>query len=156
MEALAARAGTRLVHVPYSGSGPAMMAVLSGDVDLACLPAAAVLPQIKAGKVKPLAVATAHRSSALPDVPTLEEAGLKNVYGDAWMGFIAPAKTPAPILERLHDEIAAVLEEPDVKQKLRMQEMDVVADTPDEFRAVMKADVERWKPVIEKNHITLD
>jgi len=156
MEALAARAGTTLVHVPYNGSGAAMMALLSGDVDLACLPAAAVMPQIRAGKVKPLAVATAKRSSALPDVPTLEEAGLKNVYGDAWMGFIAPAKTPAPILERLHDELVAVLEEPEVREKLRAQLMDVVADTPDQFRAVMKADVERWKPVIEKNHITLD
>jgi len=156
MEAFAARAGTTLVHVPYNGSGAAMMALLSGDVDLACLPAAAVMPQIRAGKVKPLAVATAKRSSALPDVPTLEEAGLKNVYGDAWMGFIAPAKTPAPILERLHDELVAVLEEPEVREKLRAQLMDVVADTPDQFRAVMKADVERWKPVIEKNHITLD
>ena len=156
MEALAARAGTTLVHVPYNGSGPATMALLSGDVDLACLPAAAVMPQIKAGKVKPLAVATAKRSSALPDVPTLEEAGLKNVYGDAWMGFVAPAKTPGPILKRLHDEIVAVLQEPEVRDKLRAQLMDVVADTPDQFRAVMKADVERWKPVIEKNHITLD
>ena len=156
MEALAARAGTTLVHVPYSGSGPAMMALLSGDVDLACLPAAAVMPQIKAGKVKLLAVATARRSSALPGVPTLEEAGLKNVYGDAWMGFVAPAKTPAPILHRLHDELVAVLNEPEVREKLRTQLMDVVADTPDQFRAVMKADVERWKPVIEKNHITLD
>ena len=156
MEALAARAGTTLVHVPYNGSGPAMMALLSGDVDLACLPAAAVMPQIKAGKVRPLAVATAKRSSALPDVPTLEEAGLENVYGDAWMGFIAPAKTPPAILERLHDELVAVLGEPAVRDKLHAQLMDVVADTPDQFRAVMKADVERWKPVIEKNHITLD
>ena len=156
MEALAARAGTTLVHVPYNGSGPAMMALLSGDVDLACLPAAAVMPQIRAGKVRPLAVATAKRSGALPDVPTLEEAGLENVYGDAWMGFIAPAKTPAPILKRLHDELVAVLDEPEVRDKLRAQLMDVVADTPDQFRAVMKADAERWKPVIEKNHITLD
>jgi tripartite-type tricarboxylate transporter receptor subunit TctC len=133
-----------------------MMALLSGEVDLACLPAAAVMPQIRAGKVTPLAVATAKRSSALPDVPTLEEAGLKNVYGDAWMGFVAPAKTPAPILQRLHDELVAVLDEREVREKLHAQLMDVVADTPDEFRAVMKADAERWKPVIEKNHIRLD
>jgi tripartite-type tricarboxylate transporter receptor subunit TctC len=156
MEALAARAGTQLVHVPYSGSSPAVLALLSGDVDLACLPAAAVMPQVKAGKLKPVAVATAKRSRALPDVPTLAEAGLENVYADAWMGFIVPAKTPAPIVQRLHAEITRILEEADVREKLHGQFMDVVADTPDEFRAVMKADVERWKPVIEKNHITLD
>jgi tripartite-type tricarboxylate transporter receptor subunit TctC len=156
MEALAARAGTQLVHVPYSGSAPALMALISGDVDLACLPAAAVMPQIKAGKLKAIAVATAKRASALPEVPTLAEAGIENVYGDAWMGFVVPAKTPAPIVKRLHDEIVAVLGEPGVRQKLQAQYMDVVADTPAEFRGVMKADVARWKPVIEKNHITLD
>jgi tripartite-type tricarboxylate transporter receptor subunit TctC len=156
MEALAARAGTTLVHVPYNGSAAAVLALLSGDVDLACLPAAAVMPQVKAGKLKPLAVATAQRSAALPELPTLTEVGLKDVYGDAWMGFVVPAKTPQPIVQRLHDEITRVLAEPDVREKLRAQLMDVVADTPEQFRAVMKADVERWKPVIEKNHITLD
>jgi len=156
MEALAARAGTQLVHVPYNGSGPAVLALLSGDVDLACLPAAAVMVQVRAGKLRPLAVATAQRSSALPDVPTLAEAGLENVHADAWMGFVAPARTPAPIVRRWHDELVAVLGLPDVREKLRAQLMDVVAGTPDEFRAVMKADVERWRPVIEKNRITLD
>jgi tripartite-type tricarboxylate transporter receptor subunit TctC len=114
------------------------------------------MPQIKAGKLKAIAVATAKRASALPEVPTLAEAGIENVYGDAWMGFVVPAKTPAPIVKRLHDEIVAVLGEPGVRQKLQAQYMDVVADTPAEFRGVMKADVARWKPVIEKNHITLD
>ena len=156
MEALAARAGTQLVHVPYNGSGPALLALLSGDVDLACLPAAAVMPQVRAGKVKPLAVATARRSSALPQVPTLAEAGLENVYAEAWMGFVAPAGTPAAVVRRWHDELTAVLVQPDVREKLRAQLMDVVADTPEQFRAVMKADVERWRPVIEKNRITLD
>ena len=156
MEALAARAGTQLVHVPYNGSGPALLALLSGDVDLACLPAAAVMPQVRAGKVKPLAVATARRSSALPQVPTLAEAGLENVYAEAWMGFVAPAGTPAAVVRRWHDELTAVLVQPDVREKLRAQLMDVVAGTPEEFRAVMQGDVERWKPVIEKNRITLD
>jgi len=156
MEALAARAGTQLVHVPYNGSGPALLALLSGDVDLACLPAAAVMPQVRAGKVKPLAVATARRSSALPQVPTLAEAGLENVYAEAWMGFVAPAGTPAAVVRRWHDELTAVLVQPDVREKLRAQLMDVVAGTPEEFRAVMQGDVERWKPVIEKDRITLD
>jgi len=156
MEALAASSGTRIVHVPYSGSAPAVLALLSGEVDLACLPAAAVMPQIKAGKLTALAVATQRRSAALPDVPTLREAGIEDVFADAWMGFVVPARTPAPVVKRLQDEIGRVLADPQVREKLRAQYMDVVANSPAEFRAVMNADVERWRPVIEKNHITLD
>jgi tripartite-type tricarboxylate transporter receptor subunit TctC len=111
---------------------------------------------IKAGKLKALAVATARRSSLFPDLPTLAEAGLEDVYADAWMGFVAPARTPEPVLQRLEREITAVLKEPDVREKLRAQSMDVVADTPAEFRATLAADLARWKPIIEKNHITLD
>jgi tripartite-type tricarboxylate transporter receptor subunit TctC len=156
MEALAARSGTQIVHVPYSGSGPAVLALLSGDAQLACLPAAAVIPQIKAGKLKALAVATAKRSPILPELPTLAEAGLQNVYADAWMGFVVPARTPQPVVERIARELTAVLKEPDVREKLRAQTMEVVAGTPEEFRATLASDLARWKPVIEKNHITLD
>jgi tripartite-type tricarboxylate transporter receptor subunit TctC len=156
MEALAARSGTQIVLVPYSGSGPAVLALLSGDAQVACLPAAAVMPQLKAGKLRALAVASAKRSSVLPDLPTLTEAGLKDVYAEAWMGFVVPAKTPQPIVERLHDEIASILVEPDVRAKLAGYSMDPVADTPAEMRATLDADMARWKPIIEKNHITLD
>jgi tripartite-type tricarboxylate transporter receptor subunit TctC len=156
MEALAARSGTQIVHVPYSGSGPAVLALLSGDAQVACLPAAAVIPQIRAGKLKALAVATAKRSAILPDLPTLGEAGLKDVYAEAWMGFVVPAKTPQPVVERLEREITSILREPDVRAKLAQQSMDVVADTPSEMRATLDSDMARWKPIIEKNHITLD
>lgn len=156
MEALAARSGTQIVHVPYSGSGPVVLALLSGEVQVACLPAGAVMGQVKAGKLKALAVATAQRSAVLPDLPTLGEAGLKDVHADAWMGFVVPAKTPDAIERRLHDEIVKVLAEPDVREKLRAQYMDVVGNTPEQFRAQLAGDLARWKPVIEKNHIRLD
>ena len=156
MEALAARSGTQIVHLPYPGSGPAVLALLSGDAQMACLPAGAVMAQVKAGKLKALAVATAKRSSLMPELPTLEEAGLKDVHADAWMGFVVPAKTPAPIVQKIHDEIVAVLKEPDVRAKLRSQYMDTVASTPAELRATLDGDLARWKPVIEKNHIKLD
>ena len=156
MEALAARSGTQMVHVPYAGSGPAVAALLAGDTHVAALPAAAVMGHIKAGKLKALAVATEKRSPALPELPTLREAGIENVFADAWMGFVVPARTPDALVGRLFDEIAKVLAEPEVRDKLRAQYMDVVANTPAEFRAAMKADVERWKPVIERNAIKLD
>lgn len=156
MEALAAKSGTQLVHVAYPGSAPAVLALLSGDVEVACLPAAAVMPHVKSGKLRALAVATEKRSASLPDVPTLAEGGVRDVSADAWMGVIVPSGTPEAIVKRLHDEVAAVLRDPDVRAKLAAQYMDVVANSPDEFRAVMKADLARWKPVIEKNRIALD
>ncbi|MEO8311531.1 MAG: tripartite tricarboxylate transporter substrate binding protein [Caldimonas sp.] len=156
MEALASRSGTQVVHVPYAGSGPAVTALLSGNADIAVLPAAAVMAQVKAGKIKALAVATGKRSSALPDLPTLEEAGLKDVKADAWMGFAVPAKTPEPIIARIHDEIVQILNQPDVKEKLKPLYMEVVADTPAEARSWLNADIERWRPIIQKNKITLD
>lgn len=156
MEALAARSGTQMVHVPYAGSGPAVAALLAGDTHVATLPAAAVMGHIKAGKLKAIAVATEKRSPALPELPTLKEAGIENVFADAWMGFVVPARTPDAIVGRLHDEISRALADPEARARLAAQYMDVVANTPGEFRAAMKGDVERWKPVIEKNNIKLD
>jgi tripartite-type tricarboxylate transporter receptor subunit TctC len=101
-------------------------------------------------------VATEKRSPALPDLPTLSEAGIENVYADAWMGFVVPARTPEAIVARLREEIGHVLAEPEVRERLRGQFMDVVAGSPAEMRATLKADVERWKPVIERNGIKLD
>jgi tripartite-type tricarboxylate transporter receptor subunit TctC len=156
MESLAAKSGTNIVHVPYAGSGPAVTALLAGNADVAVLPAAAVMAQVKAGKVKALAVATGKRSPSLPELPTLAEAGLKDIQADAWMGFVVPAKTPDAVVRRLHGELVQILADPEVRDKLRLQYMDVVADTPAEARAVLAADIERWRPIIQKNNITLD
>jgi len=156
MEALATKSGTSVVHVPYAGSGPAVTALLAGNADIAVLPAAAVMPQVKAGKIKALAVATGKRSGSLPELPTLAESGLKDIQADAWMGFVVPAKTPEGIVRKLHDELVQILAEPEVREKLKLQYMDVVADSPAEARAVLAADIERWRPIIQKNNITLD
>jgi tripartite-type tricarboxylate transporter receptor subunit TctC len=156
MEALAARSGTQIVHVPNAGSGPAVTALLAGNADVAVLPAAAVMGQVKAGKLKALAVATGKRSSSIPELPTLEEAGLKDVKADAWMGFAVPAKTPQPIVAKIHDEIVQILEQPETKERLKPLYMEVVADTPAEARSWLNEDIERWRPIIQKNKITLD
>ena len=156
MATVAARSGADIVHVPYPGSGQAVTSVLAGDTQMAVLPAAAVMPHVRAGKLRALAVATAKRSSVLPDLPTLTEAGLPDIQGDAWMGFIAPAKTPAAIVARLQGEISQIVKSDDMKQKLQGQLMEPVGGTSAEFRATLQSDLARWQPVIRKNNITLD
>nr|WP_217346194.1 tripartite tricarboxylate transporter substrate binding protein [Noviherbaspirillum sp. L7-7A]MBV0880584.1 tripartite tricarboxylate transporter substrate binding protein [Noviherbaspirillum sp. L7-7A] len=156
MAALAARSGTEIVHVPYPGSGQAVSSILAGDTQMAVLPAAAVMPHVRAGRLNALAVATASRSAVLPELPTLGEAGLPDIQGDAWMGFIAPAGTPVAVINRLQKEIARILHEDEVKARLQAQLMEPVGSTPAEFRATLQADLTRWQPVIRKNHIRLD
>jgi tripartite-type tricarboxylate transporter receptor subunit TctC len=156
MEALAARSGTQIVHVPYPGSGQAVTAILSGDAQMAVLPAAAVMPHVRSGKLKALAVATAKRSSLLPDLPTLSEAGLQDVQGDAWIGIVVPARTPPPIAKKLQSEIVQIVNSDEIRQKLRGQFMEPVGSTPAEFRATVQGDLARWQPIIRKNNITLE
>jgi tripartite-type tricarboxylate transporter receptor subunit TctC len=156
MEVLAASVGADLVHVPYKGSGAAVTALIAGETDLAVLPAAAVVPHIKAGRLKALAIASAKRSALLSELPTMSELGVSGVTADAWIGFVAPGKTPPAILNRLQREIAQILAEPSVREKLLTQYMEPVGNTPSEFRAVVAADVARWKPVIQKHKIELD
>ena len=156
MELVAMKSGTEIAHIPYAGSAQAVQALVTGQVDMACLPALSVIPQIQAGKLKAIAVSTAKRSPALPDIPTLSEQGLAGVDAGAWIGVIAPAGTPAPVLERLRKEIAAALRDPAVVEGLRKQYMDVVASTPEQFVAQLKEEHDRWTPVIRKANITLD
>jgi tripartite-type tricarboxylate transporter receptor subunit TctC len=156
MAALAAQSGTEIVHVPYTGSGQAVTSLLTGDTQIAVLPAAAVMPQVRAGKLKALAVATARRSALLPDLPTLQESGLHDVQGDAWMGFVLPARTPINIQRRLHNEIVEIIHTPDMKQKLALQYMEPVGGTPSEFRNTVREDLARWQPVIARLHLSLE
>jgi len=156
MQLVAVRSGTDIVHVAYRSSGDAVGALLSGEAQLACLPPAAVVGQIKAGKLRALAVTSAERSSLMPDVPTLAEAGIENIQADAWMGMVAPAGTPKPILEKLHAEIVAILKMPEVVEQLKRVQMEPVGNTPQQMAAAISADLERWQPLIEKYKISLD
>src|SRR6201993_1382677 len=123
MEAIAIKAGARLVHVAYTSSPQAMTAIMRGDAQMACLPAISVTPQAQASKVKILAVSTAKRSPFLPDVPTLKESGI-DVEADAWMGLIAPGGTPAPLVAQINKDIVAIIKEPSVRGKLATQLME--------------------------------
>jgi tripartite-type tricarboxylate transporter receptor subunit TctC len=148
MEAIAIKAGAKLVHVPYTSSPQAMTAIIRGDAQMGCLPAISVTPQAQAGKVKILAVSTAKRSPFLPDVPTLKESGI-DVEADAWMGLIAPGGTPAPLVAQINTDVVAIIKEPSVREKLAAQLMEPVGSSPEEFRTLMNNEIARWAPVIK-------
>jgi len=155
MEAIALTSGTQLVHIPYTSSPQAMTALLRGDVQIACLPAIAVTPQLVSGEVKILAVSTAARSSLLPGIPTLKESGV-DVEVDTWMGLIAPAKVPDAIVAKIAREVAAAITAPDIREKLSAQLMEPIPTTPAEFRARIDADLARWAPVIKAANIRIN
>jgi tripartite-type tricarboxylate transporter receptor subunit TctC len=155
MAALALESGTEIVHIPYASSPQAMTALVRGDVDIVCLPAISVTPHVASGDVKILAVSTATRSPLLPDVPTLKEAGI-DVEADAWMGLIAPAKTPDFVIARIAREVGAVIAAPDVREKLAAQIMEPIPTTPAEFRARIDADIARWSPVVAAAKIRIN
>jgi tripartite-type tricarboxylate transporter receptor subunit TctC len=148
MEALAIKAGAKLVHVPYTSSPQAITAIIRNDAQIACLPAIAVTPQADAGKVKILAVSTPKRSPYLPNVPTLKESGI-DVEADAWNGLIAPGATPAAVVEQINKDVAAIIKEPAVREKLAAQLMEPVGSSPAEFRARIDGEIARWAPVIK-------
>jgi tripartite-type tricarboxylate transporter receptor subunit TctC len=155
MEAIALKAGAQLVHVPYPSSPQAITAMIRNDVQIACLPAIAVTPQAATGAVKTLAVSTARRSPYLPDVPTLKESGI-DVEADARNGLIAPAGTPRPIIDRISKDVADIIRQPMLREKLATQLMEPVGSSPDELRARMDAEIERWAPVIKAANVTLN
>ena len=156
MQQVAVRSGTDIEHVAYRSTGDAVGALLCDQAQLACLPPAAVVGQIKAGKLRALAVTSEKRSTLMPDVPTLAEAGIENVQADAWMGMVAPAGTPKPIIDKLHTEIVAILKMPEVVEQLKRVYMEPVGNTPQQMAAAIGADLKRWQPLIEKYKISLD
>ena len=155
MEALAQKAGTQIVHVPYASSPAAITAVIRNDAQIACLPAIAVASQAQAGKVKILAVSTAKRSPYLPDVPTLKESGI-DVEADAWNGLIAPGGTPKAIVDAINKDVVAIIKLPEVREKLATQLMEPVGSTPEDFRARIDGEIARWSAVIKAGNIKIN
>ena len=142
-------AGTKIVHVPYKGGGPAMIELVGGQVQLVFATAATAVPQMKAGRIKGIAVSTAKRSALLPDLPTVAEAGLPGFEANNWYGVLVPAKTPRPIINRLNTEVTKVLNIPDVKQFLFNQGLDTNPGTPEQFGAYIKSEIAKWAKVVK-------
>jgi tripartite-type tricarboxylate transporter receptor subunit TctC len=155
MEAIALKSGARLVHVPYASSPQAVTALIRNDVQMVCLPAISITPQLAKGAIKMLAISTAKRSPLLPGVPTLKESGV-DVEADAWMGLIAPAGVPQAMIERINHLVGEAITLPAIRAKLATQLMEPIPDTPAEFRARVNADIARWKPVIEAAKIKIN
>jgi tripartite-type tricarboxylate transporter receptor subunit TctC len=154
VELLKAKTNTFAVHIPYASSPLAILALLQGDVQFACVPAVAVMPQVKSGKLRPLAVSTARRSVFMPDIPTLKEAGLPDVENTAWMAFMAPAGTPTEIVERMNREINDALLLPDVREKLAGQFMEPVGGSSEDLRKFLQHELAVMTPIIKRSGAT--
>ncbi|TAK81300.1 MAG: tripartite tricarboxylate transporter substrate binding protein [Betaproteobacteria bacterium] len=146
-EMLKSSAGIQLTHVPYKGFGQAVVDAVACNVDLIFGAISTGLPHIRAGKLKPLAVTTPRRHPGLPDTPTFPEAGHPSVTMEAYFGLLAPAGTPRAIIERLHAEVAAILKEKETVERLRGAGLDVAGNSPEEFTARLKADLEKFAKV---------
>lgn len=156
MELLKSIAGFEGVHVPYKGDVPALTDVIGGQVDAAISAMVVAGPQVKAKKVKALAVTTLHRSPLLPDVPTVAESGFPGFEVAGWFGLMAPAGTPREIVTRLHNETAKLLKLPDVKESMAANGLDPVGSTPEEFAAYLTAQTNLWAKVIKESGARAD
>ena len=148
--------GTEGLHIPYKGGGPAINDLLGGQVDAAFVNINSIIQQIKAGKVRALAISSATRNPLLPDVPTLQEQGVKGAEVQSWQAVAAPKGIPADIKAKLHAAIVAALNDPAVKEKLVAQGFEIVGDTPDHFAKYQAAEYARWKKLIDDRKITAD
>jgi tripartite-type tricarboxylate transporter receptor subunit TctC len=148
--------GTSGLHIPYKGGAPAMSDLLGGQVDATFMNINTGLANIKAGKLRALAITSSKRSPLLPDVPTMEESGVKGVTVYSWQAFAAPKGLPADIKAKLHDAVVAGLNDPAVKPKLLELGFEVVGNTPEQFTAFQATEFARWKQVIEVGKITAD
>jgi tripartite-type tricarboxylate transporter receptor subunit TctC len=155
MEAIAQKAGVKLVHLPMQGSPAAMTALMRGDVQVACLPSIAVSPHAASSDITILAASTPERSPYLREVPTLKESGVP-VEADAWLGLIAPAGTAPEVVAKLHAMTVKVLGRPEVRSKLEAQQMVPVGSSPEQFRALINAEIGRWAPVIQAAGIKIN
>ena len=146
-ELLQSMAQIELIHIPYKGSGPAEVDLMSGQVQIIFDPIASALPHVKAGKMRALAITTAKRSSLLPNLPTMAEAGLPGYESAAWFGFFAPAKTPVATVEFLNKEIVAILKQKDTQEKLTALGIEGIGTSIKELENLMRSDMVKWEKV---------
>jgi tripartite-type tricarboxylate transporter receptor subunit TctC len=148
--------GTNLLHVPYKGSAGAVTDTLGGQINMMFMPIHVGMQFVKAGRLKALAVGSAKRHPTAPDLPTLQELGVKGAEVDMWYAFLAPKGTPQPVVTRLDKELATILAQPELKTIFSGQGMDAASSTPAELIALMRREDSRWAAVIKKNNISAE
>lgn len=153
---LGVRAGIELVHIPYRGFPPALADLLKGDLSFLFTDAANAVPQLRGGQARALAIASAERWPLLPEVPTLVELGYPGFVSMVWDGLVAPAKTPAPIVAKIHADMARVLADPEVKDRLVQLGLLVVASTPEELARYMTSETTHWREIIQATRVKAD
>jgi len=150
------QAGVKIQHIPYKGSGPAMNDLVGGQVPMSFENPVPIMPQVKAGKLKVLAVTSAKRSAAFPDIPTVSELGLKGFDAQPWYGLLGPAGVPAEITERLNKEVRTILASTDVKARLFALGAEPMDMTPQAFKTFIAADTQKWTAVVKASGATVD
>jgi tripartite-type tricarboxylate transporter receptor subunit TctC len=148
--------GTKMIHIPYKGMGVVVTDLMGGQVSLTFGTSASVLPQVRAGRLRALAITGAQRSPALPNIPTVAESGVPGYEASLWYGFVGPARLPADIVQRLNSEIIGVLKQPQVRERFTTEGVDVRYSTPEEFTRLLAADVQRWAKVIERAGVRVE
>ncbi|MGX9961886.1 tripartite tricarboxylate transporter substrate binding protein [Roseomonas sp. F4] len=149
-------AKVELTHVPYRGSAQALTDLIAGQVQSAFADFLVALPQVRAGAIRPIAVTSPARHPLLPEVPTMQEAGLPGFAATSWQGLFAPAGTPAPVLARLHAEVARAMTSPEIQDSFAAQGFTVEATTPADFDAFVRAEVAKWTVVVREGRVSLD
>ena len=155
-ELLAQRTGLALTHVPYKGGGQAMGDVVGGQIPLVFTAIATAQQFVRSGKLKGLGVSSAKRSRSLPEVPTFVESGLEGFVVDSWVGILAPAKTSPALVERLQKEIAAVLGEPEIRERYATLGIEPVGNTPEQYTQQIRTDLARWETVVRQAKIRIE
>lgn len=149
VELLKSTAGLNVTHVPYKGSGPAITGLIANEVQMIITGVLALFPHIKAGKLRPLAVTSAKRAPALPELPTMIESGVPNFDVSSWFGIFVPANTPRPIVTKINAEIRKMLDAPELRQRLTDQGADPQSSSPEQFAAYVKSERARWSKVVK-------
>jgi tripartite-type tricarboxylate transporter receptor subunit TctC len=152
-EFFALETGVKLTHIAYKGGGPAIADLVGGNVFMSFASMTSSLPFIKAGRLRPLAVSSRERSAQLPEVPTMIEAGVPTLEVRDWQGILAPRGTPRPIVDKLADELARILKQPETRTRYAAAGMEIIASTPDEFRKAIASEIQRWAKVAKDANI---
>lgn len=145
-----------IVHVPYKGAAPALQDVIAGHDQMMFATAASVVGHIKNGRVHAIAVTTLKRTAILPEVPTMDEAGLTDFEASTWHGLVAPAATPPQVVATLHDAAVKALHDPGVQASLGRLGVDIVGDTPEQFKAYIAAEIPKWTAIVKASGATMD